>query len=147
MIVAYATQAGRTAEDGTGHNSPYTTAFLKHIDEKEEIGSVFRRVSADVYETTRHQQLPELSLSLIGEFYLRGKIDLTNKPEDTAARDFEAAERVNSSAGWDAFLKQHPDKDSMRRWPAKSRRRWHLTRPRRPARKPARSKPMGPMRS
>jgi uncharacterized caspase-like protein len=109
MIVAYATQAGRTAEDGSGHNSPYTTAFLKHIDEKEEIGSVFRRVSADVYETTRHQQLPELSLSLIGEFYLRGKIDLTTKPEDTAARDFEAAERVNSSAGWDAFLRQHPD--------------------------------------
>jgi len=109
MIVAYATQAGRTAEDGDGHNSPYTTAFLKHIDEKEEIGSVFRRVSADVYDTTKHQQLPELSLSLIGEFYLRGKIDLTTKPEDTAARDFEAAERVNSAVGWDAFLKQHPD--------------------------------------
>jgi uncharacterized caspase-like protein len=47
MIVAYATQAGRTAEDGDGRNSPYTTAFLKHIEEEEEIGTVFRRVSAD----------------------------------------------------------------------------------------------------
>jgi uncharacterized caspase-like protein len=41
MIVAYATQAGRTAEDGRGRNSPYTTAFLKHIQEQEEIGTVF----------------------------------------------------------------------------------------------------------
>lgn len=73
MIVAYATQAGRTAEDGSGRNSPYTSAFLKHIEEPEEIGTVFRRVSADVYEATRHTQLPELSLSLIGEFYLKGR--------------------------------------------------------------------------
>ena len=71
-IISYATQAGRTAEDGAGHNSPYTTAFLKHIEEQDEIGTIFRRISADVYETTKHIQLPELSLSLVGEFYLRG---------------------------------------------------------------------------
>jgi len=80
MIVAYATQSGRTADDGNGRNSPYTTAFLKHIDEKEEIGSIFRRVSADVYEATKHKQLPELSLSLIGEFYLRGRVELGASP-------------------------------------------------------------------
>jgi tetratricopeptide (TPR) repeat protein len=34
---------------------------------------VFRRVSTDVYEGTKRAQLPELSLSLIGEFYLRGR--------------------------------------------------------------------------
>lgn len=73
MIVAYSTQAGRTAEDGKGRNSPYTTAFLKHIEASAEIGTVFRRVSADVYEGTNRTQLPELSLSLIGEFYLRGQ--------------------------------------------------------------------------
>ena len=73
MIVAFATQAGRVAEDGFGRNSPYTTAFLRHIEAKAEIGTVFRRVSADVYSATKEKQLPELSLSLIGEFYLRGK--------------------------------------------------------------------------
>ncbi|WP_291689679.1 caspase family protein [Bradyrhizobium sp.] len=109
MIVAYATQAGRTAEDGDGRNSPYTAAFLKHVDETAEIGSIFRRVSADVYEATNHAQLPELSLSFIGEFYLHGKAELVAKPEDTIRRDFEAAERVNTVAGWDAFLKQYPD--------------------------------------
>jgi hypothetical protein len=72
MIVAYATQAGRTAADGTDRNSPYTAAFLKYIDAPDEVGTVFRRISAEVYETSKHAQLPELSVSLIGEFYFRG---------------------------------------------------------------------------
>lgn len=42
MIISYATQAGRTAADGVGRNSPYTSAFLKHIEEQEEIGTIFR---------------------------------------------------------------------------------------------------------
>jgi len=53
MIIAYATQAGRTAEDGDGYNSPYTAAFLKNIEAKDEIGTIFRRISSDVYTTTR----------------------------------------------------------------------------------------------
>jgi hypothetical protein len=73
MIVAFSTQAGTTASDGAGRNSPYTAAFMRHIEAQEEIGTVFRRVSAEVYEATKRVQLPELSLSLIGEFYLRGK--------------------------------------------------------------------------
>lgn len=71
MIVAYATQSGQTAEDGSGRNSPYTAAFLRHIEAPEEIGTMFRKVSADVYNATSHKQLPELSLSFIGEFYLK----------------------------------------------------------------------------
>lgn len=114
MIVAYATQAGHTASDGDGRNSPYTAAFLRNIEAKEEIGTIFRRVSSDVYETTKHEQLPELSLSLIGEFYLRGKIEINLTPgtqpvmPDSVKEDFEAAERVDSIGGWDAFIAQHP---------------------------------------
>src|SRR5690242_14813704 len=80
MIVSYATQAGRTAEDGDGRNSPYTAAFLKNIEARDEIGTIFRRVSAEVYSATRQTQLPELSLSLIGEFYLNGKLQITVNP-------------------------------------------------------------------
>src|ERR1700674_3350044 len=39
MIVAYATQAGRTAADGASRNSPYTAAFLKHVEAPDEIGT------------------------------------------------------------------------------------------------------------
>ena len=80
MIVAYATQAGRTAADGEGRNSPYTAAFLRNIEAPEEIGTVFRRVSAEVYEATHHAQLPELSLSFIGDFYLRGRPQTATVP-------------------------------------------------------------------
>jgi hypothetical protein len=83
MIVAYATQAGQTAEDGDGRNSPYTRAFLENIKAPEEIGTIFRRISSDVYETTKHGQLPELSLSIIGEFYLRGKVEVALNPQQS----------------------------------------------------------------
>jgi TRAP-type mannitol/chloroaromatic compound transport system substrate-binding protein len=121
MIVAYATQSGRTADDGTDRNSPYTAAFLKRIEEREEIGTVFRRISADVYAATRQAQLPELSLSLIGEFYLRGR-SIAAEPDsrataavpappadpDAAARaDFDLARAVGTKEAWDAFLQKH----------------------------------------
>ena len=110
-IVSYATQVGRTAEDGVGRNSPYTRSFLKHIEEQEEIGTIFRRVSSDVYEATNHEQLPELSLSLIGEFYLRGrlelKVPLTAAPTvDPAARAWEATQNTTSQAVLEDFIRQ-----------------------------------------
>src|SRR5262249_42319084 len=72
MIVAYSTQANQTAEDGTGRNSPYTAAFLKNIEQPAEITTVFKHIAADVYQSTGQRQRPELSLSAIGDFYLRG---------------------------------------------------------------------------
>ena len=41
-LVAYAA-AGTTAADGTGRNSPYTSALLAHLDEPLEILTLFRR--------------------------------------------------------------------------------------------------------
>ncbi|MCL2714573.1 MAG: caspase family protein [Alphaproteobacteria bacterium] len=73
MIMVYATQAGQTAIDGRGSNSPFTTAFLNHIEKREEIGVIFRDISEEVYATTQHGQLPELSLSLVGRYYLNGR--------------------------------------------------------------------------
>ena len=111
MIVAYATQSGRTAEDGTGRNSPYTTAFLKHIEAQEEIGTVFRRVSADVYEATSRAQLPELSLSLIGEFYLKGRPQVQAAAPSVslsaAAQAWAAVKDTTSVAILDAFIQQY----------------------------------------
>jgi hypothetical protein len=115
MIVAYATQAGRTAEDGSGRNSPYTTAFLKHIQAQEEIGTVFRRIGAEVYDATGHAQLPELSLSLIGEFYLPGKPPVTpvmapdfqllrTDPCASAEAHWKSADMIGTKAGYEDHL-------------------------------------------
>jgi len=117
MIVAYATQAGRIADDGQGRNSPFTTGFLKNVEAKEEIGTIFRRVTADVYQTTHRKQLPELSLSLIGEFYLNGKLQITVTPGTmlvpvdpcTVAGDhWKSAEAINAKEAYEDHLVRFP---------------------------------------
>jgi uncharacterized caspase-like protein len=77
MIISYATQAGQTAADGQERNSPYTMAFLKNIESPDEISTIFRHITADVDTATQSKQLPELSLSVVGDFYLKGRPDLT----------------------------------------------------------------------
>src|SRR4051812_20223854 len=97
-IVSFATQAGQTADDGQGRNSPYTTAFLKHIEAPQEIGDVFRDISSDVYEASGKAQLPELSLSIVGRFYLNGPVSVTITPPAVSPADPCAA----SEAHWKA---------------------------------------------
>ena len=70
-VVAYATAANQVAADGGGRNSPFTAALLNRLGEAGlEIGTMFRRIAADVYARTKGQQRPELLISLITEYYL-----------------------------------------------------------------------------
>jgi hypothetical protein len=70
-VVAYATAANQVAADGSGRNSPFTAALLKRLGEAGlEIGTMFRRIAADVNEQTKGQQRPELLISLLSEYYL-----------------------------------------------------------------------------
>jgi Caspase domain len=118
MIIAYATQPGRTAEDGDGRNSPFTTSFLRNIEAREEIGIIFRRISGDVYQTTHQMQLPEVSLSLTGEFYLNGKLQITAMPATTAAPvdpcaaasdHWKSTEAINTKAAYEDHLARFPN--------------------------------------
>jgi uncharacterized caspase-like protein len=70
MVIAYATQANQVAADGRGRNSPFTAALVKEIEEPGvEVAMLFRRVARAVNQETGGRQTPELSLSLLGEFY------------------------------------------------------------------------------
>jgi uncharacterized caspase-like protein len=70
-VVAYSTQPNEIAEDGAARNSPFTRALLENLREPGlEIGAMFRKVAARVYETTRGKQVPELSISLLSEVFL-----------------------------------------------------------------------------
>ncbi|MFL9824855.1 caspase family protein, partial [Rhodoplanes sp. SY1] len=52
-------------------NSPFTAALLKHIATPGlEIGALMKRVRADVYQATRHRQLPWDHSSLMGDVVL-----------------------------------------------------------------------------
>jgi uncharacterized caspase-like protein len=106
-IVAYSTQSGQVAEDGGGRNSPFSSAFIRRVEEKEEIGAVFRRVAIDVYEATKHAQFPELSMSLTAEFYLNGKAEAAAAPTDESAQAWAAVKDTSSIAVLDAFIEQY----------------------------------------
>ncbi len=65
-LIAFATRDGSTAEDGTGANSPYTSALLQHLQSPEDIGIVLRRVRESVLKATRNRQEPWEYGSLVG---------------------------------------------------------------------------------
>jgi uncharacterized caspase-like protein len=102
MIIVYATQADDVANDGVGRNSPFSTAFLKEIKEPGlEIGTMFRRIGGDVYQATHGAQSPELSISLVTEYYL-----------NQAETDQSIWARIRSSADADTireFLARYPN--------------------------------------
>jgi formylglycine-generating enzyme required for sulfatase activity len=113
-IISYSTQSGRTAEDGGGRNSPYTSAFLRHIADKDDISIVFHHISANVYEATGGRQVPELSLSFFGEFYLNGKLQITATPAPadpcaTAADHWKAADAIGSVAAFEDHIARFPN--------------------------------------
>jgi uncharacterized caspase-like protein len=65
VLVAYAARDGTTALDGTGRNSPFTTALLHHIETPGlEISFLFRRVRDDVMSATKREQQPFVYSSL-----------------------------------------------------------------------------------
>jgi uncharacterized caspase-like protein len=116
-IISFSTQAGQTADDGKGRNSPYTAAFLKHIEERQEIGEVFREISTDVYDVSGKIQLPELSLSIVGKFYLNGPVSVTLNPSAPAVpadpcaaaeAHWKAADAIGTSAAYEDHLAKFP---------------------------------------
>ena len=70
-MIAYATQPDNVALDGTGRNSPFTAALLKHLPTPGlDIGNVMRRVRTDVIAGTQKKQEPWDHSSLTGDVVL-----------------------------------------------------------------------------
>ncbi len=59
VLVAYGARDGTTAGDGSGRNSPFTAALLRHIETPGlEINFLFRNVRDDVLRATQREQEP-----------------------------------------------------------------------------------------
>ena len=69
-FVAYATAPGDVAEDGTGRNSPYTTALAEAIRTPGlKLEDVFKQVRREVALQTDGRQTPWENSSIFGDFY------------------------------------------------------------------------------
>ena len=70
-IVVYATEPGKTAEDGAGRNSPFTAQLLQHIRTPGlEVNEVFRRTGLGVMQATKNAQIPTIYKKFHGIAYL-----------------------------------------------------------------------------
>ncbi len=74
-LIAFATDAGRTAQDGTGANGLYTEELLKHMRTPGlTIEQVFKRTRAGVMERSGGAQMPAEYSRLVGDdIFLAGQ--------------------------------------------------------------------------
>lgn len=65
-VIAFAAEPGKPALDGTGDNSPYATAILRHLSAMDgaEFGIVMRMIAEEVYLKTDGKQRPWMNESL-----------------------------------------------------------------------------------
>jgi Caspase domain len=113
-LVAYAAKAGSVSFDGSGANSPFTTALVKYIAEPGlDIRMALGKVRDEVLATTGNAQEPSIYGSLGGTNIFLVPASLKTGPLDgqdadhVAASDYEMAERLGSRQAWQVFLAAH----------------------------------------
>ncbi|MGJ4856060.1 caspase family protein [Labrys sp. La1] len=75
-LIAFSTAPGSVAQDGSGRNSPFTTALLAHMETPGlDIRQMFGQVRADVDQSTQGSQTPWVNEAIIGSFAMAGKME------------------------------------------------------------------------
>jgi len=110
LLVAYATDPGNVAYDGTGENSIFTTALLNNLATPGlDVRIMFGRVRQDVIRRTRGAQIPWVEEAVLGEHYIAGQptgsIALSDD-DITAWRNAASAGDVDELT---TYISDHPD--------------------------------------
>jgi TPR repeat protein len=125
MLIAFAAEPDKVAADGTGRNSPFTKAMLKHLPTPgEDITAVLRLVTSDVRKETNGEQSPQQVASMETNFYMVPRdvvvepiVPIVDPPPgggsggtvDPEQFLFAAAERAGTIEAWEAFVTAYPD--------------------------------------
>ena len=99
-LIAFATAPNEVASDGSGRNSPFSTALLKHIETPGVlVQEVLTDVTADVLRDTDGRQKPEVLSRLSTKIVLNPKVVVIPPPpvdpKPTPSRESDA------SYGWE----------------------------------------------
>jgi uncharacterized caspase-like protein len=122
-FIAFSTAPGAVAMDGTGRNSPFAAALLRHMDEPgQSINDMMIAVRRDVVSQTRQSQRPWEQGSLLErfEFVPSGQPAVLPKPVTAppASSQVAALERsVGDKGSIETFLRRYylaPDTKAMR---------------------------------
>jgi formylglycine-generating enzyme required for sulfatase activity len=68
-LISFSTQPGNVAADGTGRNSPFASALVRHLSDPDDLGAILIAVRNDVMQATQRQQVPWEHSALTGRFY------------------------------------------------------------------------------
>jgi uncharacterized caspase-like protein len=119
-LVGFAAKSGTTAEDGTGLNSPYTTALLKHIAVPGlDLRIAMGRVRDEVLTATSNKQEPFIFGSLGGSLVTLADAvapdgtaasasTAPSDPDAPARRDFEFASRIGNAGALRSYVERYP---------------------------------------
>ena len=73
-LISFSTQPGNVALDGTGRNSPFASALVKHAStSNDDLGAILIAVRNDVMKETRRKQVPWEHSALTGRVYFSPK--------------------------------------------------------------------------
>ena len=109
-VIAFSTQPGIVAQDGSGANSPYTQALIQNLAEPGvELSTAYKRVIQAVRKMTDDSQSPQIVSNLATEFYFD-----TSKPTGAAGDfltelDYGKAERIGTQRAWNLYLRKYPE--------------------------------------
>ena len=98
-LVAYAAKEGTVASDGSGRNSPYSAALLRHLEEPGlEVGLMFRKVRDAVLASTGGRQEPFVYGSLSSRGVYLAAVPATGAPAagTSAVGSETASERIKA---------------------------------------------------
>lgn len=109
VLVAFAAKHGTTADDGTGRNSPFTTALLHNLELPGlEINYLFRNVHDEVYDATQHRQEPYMYGTLSKEpIYLGAPANGGDGLAAEAARIWDQVKETNSPEALKKFIERY----------------------------------------
>jgi hypothetical protein len=97
-LIAYATRANDVAYDGSGTDSPFTTALLEHIEKPMEIRRLFGMVRDTVLAATDRKQEPYIYQSMGGEeIYLVPPSDRKTAAVEVTAPAIIAADQTQQA--------------------------------------------------
>ena len=128
-FIAFATQPGNVASDGSGRNSPFTGALKKHIAASgASLTDVMIDVRKEVVGSTKGAQVPWDHSALQGRFYFNITINVSPQPPASTPAQPPQPVSTEASAEWsrvdktsivefETFLRRHgssPEADYAR---------------------------------
>jgi uncharacterized caspase-like protein len=118
IFIAYATDAGAVADDGSGKHSPFTQALLRNIQKPISIDDMFSLVTKEVRLVTRNAQRPYKYASLENIVCVAPNCSSSsNSASDTIVEQVQRSEtdelqvaiESKKVAALETFLEKYPD--------------------------------------